>query len=144
MHVSSPQYRNLIVAIDIHSTYEPVLARALSMADSNTKLSLIYVTLPQVYFEPYAMNVGHDFMTEIKQKAQQRLLEIAKANGIAEENAFVVVGNAAEEIHRFVEQNQCDLIVIGTHGRSGLKLLLGSTANSVLHGATCDVLSVRV
>jgi universal stress protein A len=37
-----------------------------------------------------------------------------------------------------------DLIVMGTHGQSGLKLLLGSTANSVLHGAGCDILAVRV
>jgi universal stress protein A len=35
-------------------------------------------------------------------------------------------------------------IVIGTHGQKGLQLLLGSTANAVLHGAGCDVLSVRI
>ncbi|TNF89176.1 MAG: universal stress protein, partial [Gammaproteobacteria bacterium] len=37
-----------------------------------------------------------------------------------------------------------DVIVVGSHGRHGLALLLGSTANGVLHGATCDVLAVRV
>ena len=37
-----------------------------------------------------------------------------------------------------------DLIVIGSHGRHGLALLLGSTANGVLHGAPCDVLAIRV
>ena len=37
-----------------------------------------------------------------------------------------------------------DLIVVGSHGRYGLALLMGSTANGVLHGATCDVLAVRV
>ena len=35
-------------------------------------------------------------------------------------------------------------IAIGGHGRHGLALLLGSTANAVLHGATCDVLAVRI
>ena len=40
--------------------------------------------------------------------------------------------------------NGADLIVVGSHGRHGLALLLGSTANGVLHGATCDVLAVRV
>jgi len=34
--------------------------------------------------------------------------------------------------------------VVGSHGRHGLALLLGSTANGVLHGASCDVLAVRV
>jgi universal stress protein A len=37
-----------------------------------------------------------------------------------------------------------DLIVIGSHGRHGLQLLLGSTANGVLHLSECDVLAVRV
>ena len=37
-----------------------------------------------------------------------------------------------------------DLIVIGSHGRSGWKLLLGSTANKVLHGSHCDILTVHV
>ncbi len=37
-----------------------------------------------------------------------------------------------------------DLIVLGTHGRHGLGLILGSTANGVLHGASCDVLAVRI
>jgi universal stress protein A len=37
-----------------------------------------------------------------------------------------------------------DLVVVGSHGRHGLSLLLGSTANGVLHGAGCDVLAVRV
>jgi universal stress protein A len=39
---------------------------------------------------------------------------------------------------------EADLIVIGTHGRHGLGLLLGSTANGVLHGVKRDVLAVRV
>ena len=37
-----------------------------------------------------------------------------------------------------------DLIVLGTHGQKGVQLLLGATANSVLHGSCCDVLAVRV
>ena len=37
-----------------------------------------------------------------------------------------------------------DVIVVGSHGRHGIALLLGSTANGVLHGATTDVLAVRV
>ena len=42
------------------------------------------------------------------------------------------------------EELGTDLIVVGSHGRHGLALLMGSTANGVLHGANCDVLAVRV
>ncbi|BBI62758.1 hypothetical protein HSBAA_40640 [Vreelandella sulfidaeris] len=48
------------------------------------------------------------------------------------------------EIHRFAEEHGVDLIVVGSHGRHGFALLLGSTSTGVLHGAQCDVLAVRV
>ena len=46
--------------------------------------------------------------------------------------------------YRVAEEQSCDLIVVGSHGRHGLALLLGSTANDVLHGAPCDVIAVRL
>jgi quercetin dioxygenase-like cupin family protein len=53
-------------------------------------------------------------------------------------------GNAAEEILRLAERAGCDLIVMGTHGRTGLKrLLAGSVAEEVLRKAPCPVLAVR-
>lgn len=47
-------------------------------------------------------------------------------------------------MHRLAKEQRCDLIVVGSHGRHGLALLLGSTANDILHGAPCDVLAVRL
>ncbi|MBD3646240.1 MAG: universal stress protein, partial [Pseudomonadales bacterium] len=51
---------------------------------------------------------------------------------------------ASNEIRAVAEKQDIDRIVLGTHGQHGLQLLLGSTANSVLHGVSCDVLAVRV
>jgi len=48
------------------------------------------------------------------------------------------------EIIKIAEENNVDLIIVGSHGRHGLALLLGSTANGVLHHAKCDVLAVRI
>jgi universal stress protein A len=53
-------------------------------------------------------------------------------------------GQPRQEIHRFARENACDLIVVGSHGRHGLALLLGSTANDLLHGAPCDTLAVSL
>jgi universal stress protein A len=56
----------------------------------------------------------------------------------------VELGSPKAEITRVAEEQGVDLIVVGSHGRLGLELLLGSTANGVLHAAKCDVLAVRV
>ena len=57
---------------------------------------------------------------------------------------WMVWGVPGQEIVRIAEQEQVDLIIVGSHGRHGLALLLGSTANSVLHHATCDVMAIRL
>ena len=49
-----------------------------------------------------------------------------------------------EVIQEVGKKEGIDLIVLGTHGQRGVQLLLGATANSVLHGSACDVLAVRV
>jgi universal stress protein A len=56
----------------------------------------------------------------------------------------MVWGSPKSEICLLAEREQVDLIVVGSHGRHGLSLLLGSTANSVLHYARCDVMAVRL
>ena len=56
----------------------------------------------------------------------------------------VLIGQAADEMHFLAQETNCDLILVGSHGRKGFALLLGSTSNSVLHGAQCDVLAVLV
>jgi universal stress protein A len=138
------QYERIVVAIDVYSEYDHVLKRALSIANNASQLSVIFVTLPTTYFQPYISEVGGDYVAEIQKQAKNRLEDIARKNDIPSDQVHIPVGNAAEEIHTLANDINADLIVIGTHGRSGLKLLLGSTANSVLHGAKQDVLAVRV
>jgi universal stress protein A len=53
-------------------------------------------------------------------------------------------GAMASGIHDLAHRISADLIVVGTHGKHGLQLLKGSTANAVLHGVPCDALTVRV
>lgn len=58
--------------------------------------------------------------------------------------AEATCGEAATEIVRFAERAGCDLIVMGTHGRSGIRrLVIGSVAESVVRHAPCSVLVVR-
>ena len=59
-------------------------------------------------------------------------------------NRWLLWGVPKQEIIHIADQEQVDLIVVGSHGRHGLSLLLGSTANSVLHYAKCDVMAIRL
>ncbi|QAX82039.1 hypothetical protein C3B55_00717 [Candidatus Pseudomonas adelgestsugas] len=49
-----------------------------------------------------------------------------------------------QEINYFTKEQHCNLIVVGSHGRYGLTLLLGSTTNDVLYDAPCYVLAVKL
>src|SRR5690606_15629525 len=64
--------------------------------------------------------------------------------GLGEERTRVLIGRPETESHRFADENGVDLIVVGSHGRHGLQLLLGSTSSATLHRANCDVLAVRI
>ena len=57
---------------------------------------------------------------------------------------ILVQGGAAEEILQVAQERKCDLIVMGTHGRTGLgRLLMGSVAEQVVRKASCPVLTVK-
>jgi universal stress protein A len=55
-----------------------------------------------------------------------------------------VLGATTQEIMNLVAEIGADLIIVGSHGRHGLAMLLGSTANSILHHAKCDTLAIRI
>jgi len=71
-------------------------------------------------------------------------MQIGEQLDVDQSNRWLVWGTPKQEIAQLAETEQVDLIVVGSHGRHGLALLLGSTANSVLHYARCDVMAVRL
>ena len=77
------------------------------------------------------------------QKELDKLVTKAKASGVRAK-AAVLEGAAYDQIVRFARSRHADLVVMGTHGRSGIaKLFLGSVAGRVVAGASCPVLTVR-
>ena len=78
--------------------------------------------------------------------AEKHLEDIAArlAKDGATATTFIRVGNPVDEINRFVSENAVDLVVMGTHGRTGLQhLLVGSVAERVVRTSTKPVLTVR-
>jgi universal stress protein A len=143
------KYSRILVALDLHGDNQQVLDQATDMAASpGAELFLIHVNEPlAVAYAADGMSWSEQVITleaSIRKDAEQRLKEVATRLGVDDDHCITAEGRPSTEIHRVVEDKSIDLIVMGTHGQSGLKLLLGSTANSVLHGVSCDVLAIRI
>lgn len=140
-------YQNILVAIDLSNESSKVIKRAKKLAGGDCgKLQLVHVVEPIAAAYPidaYAINISK-MQEEAMQIANERLADISKEYGISAEQQHIVLGSAGTEIRTMAKEIGADLIVIGSHGRSGWKLLLGSTANKVLHGSECDILTVHV
>ncbi len=140
------QYKKILIAIDLSEDSARVMQSARALGDlSGAELYLIHVIEPLSF--AYGGDIPMDFsgiQDEIHQQATAQLKRFAETNGIDGEHQHIVLGKPEVEIHATAEELGADLIVLGSHGRYGLALLMGSTANGVLHGATCDVLAVRV
>jgi universal stress protein A len=139
-------YTKILVAIDLSEDSAMIAQRGHSIARNNSaELHLIHVIEPLSF--AYGGDIPMDFsgiQDEIHQQATQQLKRFAEDQGIDEQHQHIVLGRPEVEIHASAKELGADLIVVGSHGRYGLALLLGSTANGVLHGASCDVLAVRV
>jgi nucleotide-binding universal stress UspA family protein len=82
-------------------------------------------------------------MTESARTSTERLLKQARAAGVTA-TSVIVTGAPADRIVRAARSRRADLVVMGTHGRSGLsRLLLGGVASRVIATSPCPVLTVR-
>ena len=139
-------YRRILLAVDLTEESNRVAVRATSLAlVYDAELHIVHV------IEPLSLAYGGDIpmdlssvQEQIHDQAKSHLAEFAATLGVPVDRQYLIFGRPESEIQRVADAKEADVIVVGSHGRHGLALLLGSTANGVLHGATCDVLAVRV
>lgn len=139
-------YKHILLAVDLSDEAEQVVARGKALGQlEGASLSIVHVIEPISF--TYGGDIPLDFsgvQEEIQKQARQQLSELSATLGISEASQHLVLGRPETEIHNTAQEIGADLIVVGSHGRHGLALIFGSTANGVLHGAGCDVLAVRV
>jgi universal stress protein A len=100
--------------------------------------AVLYTEMPLLDPTPLATGRAH-----LEARAR-RLEELYAGDPALRVEVRVVEGDPADEILRLADECGCDLIALGTHGRSGLgRLLMGSVAESVLRRAKCPVLTVK-
>ncbi len=139
-------YQRILVAVDLTEESDQVIERAVEIARQNdAELNLIHVI--EIVSFAYGGDIPMDLSSiqdQMDQHARKRIAEKAEALDYPVKQTYVATGNTESEIHEVAGSIDADLIIIGSHGRHGLALLLGSTANGVLHGADCDILAVRL
>lgn len=139
----SIQARNsVLVPIDFSDASLEALQEALSLVDSPSNVRAIHVIADlatEADFVREAMS-----LEDRENSAKTMLTERLAAAGAADVDAIIRQGSAGEVITDVARELGCDLIVMPTHGRTGVsRLLLGSVAERVLRLASCPVLVIR-
>jgi len=140
-------YNKILVAVDLSREAGLVLTRAKELAQLyGATLTLIHVVEPLVAMEDYELTPALPLEVEktLEQQARNFLGSLVSDMGLSGAETIVSLGAPKREILNYARDHDIDLIVIGAHGRHGIAILLGSTANAVLHGTHCDVMCIRV
>ena len=141
-------YQHILIAADFSNHSQLVCDKARQIAErNNAKLSICHIVedfpITDFAYEPM-ISVDIDMRDALLESANKQTLALADNLNIAVDNQWVQFGSPNHDIVQIAQENDVDLIVVGSHGRHGIQLLLGSTANGVLHHAKCDVLAVRL
>ena len=144
------QIKTILFQTDFSNGARAAMDHATSLArDYQAKLILLYViqdiSIAEWYI-PSSISVG-DLVEDMQKSAWQEMDKwIAEVSQqVKDPEKMVVRGVPFVEIIRIAKERHVDLIVIGTHGRTGIDhMLFGSTAEKVVRKASCPVLTVRI
>jgi universal stress protein A len=134
----------ILFPTDFSPASEHALRWATSLArDSGATISIIHVEEPPMAYGGGEMYVGFDDAST-KEELRRTLVQITPTDHNVAYDHKLLVGNPADAIVHEAEVENADLIVMGTHGRTGLtRLLMGSVAEAVVRRAKCPVLTVK-
>jgi nucleotide-binding universal stress UspA family protein len=136
-------YHRILFATDFSPASETALEYATALArDSGALLIIAHVEeMPM----PYAGGEMYFAQPEYPNPEVRKMLEaVVPLDKSVKFEHRLVMGVAADDIVRVADEEKAELIVIGTHGRTGLmRVLMGSVAESVMRYAKCPVLTVK-
>lgn len=137
-------YKHILFATDLTEDTDYLVKKVSAMQRiTKAKLSLIHVVEPLPGYS-YAYLGIEDIEGQLINEAKQSIETLGEKLDVKAASQYVEVGPTKTKILKVAEDINADLIICGSHGRHGLSLLLGSTANAILHGAKCDVLTIRL
>ena len=137
-------YKHILFATDLTEDTDYLIEKVRNIRGfTGSKLSLIHVVEPLPAYS-YAYLGIEDIEGQLIEEAREAIEKLGEKLNVAKGEQYIEVGPTKTKILKIAEDKGIDLVVCGSHGRHGLSLLLGSTANAIIHGAKCDVLTVRL
>ncbi|MGR3294383.1 MAG: universal stress protein [Candidatus Scalindua sp.] len=144
-------FKRIIVPIDFSDCSRKALEYAIATAKAhNSKLTILHV-YEESFIEPYVNAANSEeeageIMKAIEQVNETKYDEFLKTIDLrgVEYDKLLVKGIPEAEIVEIAMEQQADLVVMGTHGRAGIKhILIGSTAEEVVRAVHCDIIIVK-
>ncbi len=138
--------KKILVAVDGSSVQDLVLAAAVEYAQRfDASVQLVRAVSLPLGLPADAFTIRPDALeSELVQSAKMQLNVLASTiKGVAVEPVIAMVGSPWRTICDLAKTNQCDLIVVGSHGFGGIDHLLGTTSAKVVNHAPCSVLVIR-
>ncbi len=144
------EIKNILMPTDFSDQSKAAVPWAVDLAHKyHAKLHVIHVfdenAFDPAFFSP-SEEKAHDYFTKVREGFEAEVDRFLEEYNTAEISILTVLanGSAFAEIIRYARDNAIDLIIMGTHGRSGLStILLGNVAEKVVHKALCPVLTVH-
>jgi len=139
-------YKKLLVLLDLSEDSEQVAIAGRDLAAYSNAAMVVLHVVEFVPVEP----LGESLMPtaqiedELIKRARAKLSDFIARLGLARATGRVEAGNTKAEILRVADEEQVDLIVLGSRERHGLAIMVNFTEDTVLHAAHCDVLAVRL
>ncbi|EKD76993.1 MAG: hypothetical protein ACD_42C00508G0003 [uncultured bacterium] len=140
-------YKHILIAADLSEHSDYIAKRALEIAKCvKAKLSIVHVMAHAItpYAGEFSIPIDAELEANLKKEAKKRLTKIGKKYHIAQNAQYLTEGSIKSAVTQLAKKIKADLIIVGTHGREGLELLIGSQANGILHAAQCDVWVIRI
>lgn len=145
-------FSKIVIPVDFSPLSRKALGHAFALAGPETRVELVHATEPLAYPHPSLWTGGLARLSELMEQTQAQAKaslkalqkELAAAHPGVALGASAVAGQPAEAVAELAREQKADLIVMSTHGRSGLShVLLGSVAERLLALAPCPVLVTR-
>jgi nucleotide-binding universal stress UspA family protein len=144
---SPSQIERIIVPVDFSEHAELALAYAVELATAyGAQLHLLHVVDEVVYpdFYPPVIPSGGSITEELRDQSLQKMSSLLTRCEGADAAVHVRAGRAAPEIAEFAKERNADLVVIASHGLTGIShVLLGSVTEQLVRRATCPVFTVK-